>query len=187
MRRPPRVRSGQPPAKRKMSLLHSYHQSAKIVRQWPSGRRLLLAQLCQRIQDSERKLNAAAALRLEGCLKECEGLCCRNLQLDAVFGIPDFVYILASTPALDAEIEGCIRHEDPFFTSNCLFLERGVGPCIFPPDLRPEVCITSFCRGDDAIKAEIRRVKIDFWKLGVFVRFRKAPLFHRLLVKTGCW
>jgi hypothetical protein len=105
--------------------------------------------------------------------------------LDAVFGIPDFVYILASTPALGAKIEECIRHEDPLFTSNCLFLERGVGPCIFPPDLRPEVCITSFCRGDDAIKAEIRRVKIDFWKLGVFLHFRKAPLVHRLLVKTG--
>ena len=55
----------------------------------------------------------------------------------------------------------------------------------FPPDLRPEVCITSFCRGDDAIKAEIRRVKTDFWKLGVFLHFRKVPLVHRLLVKTG--
>jgi hypothetical protein len=168
-----------------MSLLNSYHQSAKIVQQWPSGRRPLLAHLCRRIQDAERNLNAAAALRLEDCLKDCRGLCCRNLQLDAVFGIPDFVYILALTPALDAKIEECLRHEDPFFTSNCLFLERGVGPCIFPPDLRPEVCITSFCRGDDAIKAEIRRVKIDFWKLGVFLHFRKAPLVHRLLVKTG--
>ena len=170
---------------RKVSLRYSYHQSAKIVRQWPSGRRPLLAHLCRRIQDAERKLNAAAALRLEGCLKDCRGLCCRNLQLDAVFGIPDFVYILASTPALDAKIEECIRHEDPLFTSNCLFLERGVGPCLFPPDMRPEVCITSFCRGDDAIKAEIRRVKIDFWKLGVFLHFRKVPLVHRLLVKTG--
>ncbi len=133
-----------------MSLRYSYHQSAKIVRQWPSERRPLLAHLCRQIQDAERRLNAAAALRLEGCLKECQGLCCRNLQLDAVFGIPDFVYILAATPALNAKIEECI-----------------------------------FCRGDDTIKAEIRRVKIDFWKLGVFLHFRKVPLIHRLLVKTG--
>ena len=168
-----------------MSLLHSYHQSAKIVQRWPSERRLLLSHLCLRIQDAERKLNAAAAMRLEGCLKDCRGLCCRNLQLDAVFGIPDFVYILASMPALDAKIEECLRHKDPFFTSNCPFLDRGVGPCIFPPDLRPEVCITSFCRGDGAIKAEIRRVKIDFWKLGVLLHFRKVPLVHRLLAKSG--
>jgi hypothetical protein len=168
-----------------MSLRHTYHRSAEIVRQWPPGRRAWLAHFCQRIQDAERKLNAAAVLRLEGCLTACRGLCCRNLQLDAVFGIPDFVYILASTPALEATIEKCLRHEDPFFTSNCPFLERGVGPCIFPPDLRPEVCITSFCRGDTAIKAEIRRVKMDFWKLGVFLLFRKAPLVHRLLAQTG--
>jgi hypothetical protein len=168
-----------------MSLLHLYHQSAKIVQHWPSGRRPLLAHLCLRIQDAERKLNAAAARRLEGCLKDCRGLCCRNLQLDAVFGIPDFVYILALMPALDAKIEERLRHEDPFFTSNCPFLDRGVGPCIFPADLRPEVCITSFCRGDEAVRAEIRRVKIDFWKLGVLLHFRKVPLVHRLLVKSG--
>ena len=168
-----------------MSLRYLYHQSAKIVRQWPSERRSLLAHLCRRIQDAERRLNAAAAQRLEGCLKDCRGLCCRNLQLDAIFGIPDFVYILASKPSLDAKIEECIRHEDPLFTSNCLFLEHGVGPCIFPTDLRPEVCITSFCRGDDAIKAEIRSVKIGFWKLGFFMHFRKTPLVHRLLLKTG--
>jgi len=168
-----------------MSLLHSYHQSAKIVQRWPSGRRPLLAHLCLRIQDAERRLNAAAALRLEGCLKDCRGLCCRNLQLDAVFGIPDFVYILALMPEWDATIEECLRHEDPFFTSNCPFLDRSVGPCIFPADLRPEVCITSFCRGDEVVRAEIRRVKIDFWKLGVLLHFRKVPLVHRLLVKSG--
>lgn len=167
-----------------MSLRHSLHQAAKIVRHWPSESRPLLARLCRQIQDAERKLNAAAALRLNGCLKDCQGLCCRNLQLDAVFGIPDFVYILALAPALGATIEACLRQEDSFFTSNCLFLERGVGPCLFPPDVRPEVCITSFCGGDEALKPEIRRVKIGFWKLGFFLHFRRVPFVHRLLVKT---
>jgi len=168
-----------------MSLKHSYHQAAKIVRQWPSESRPLLAHLCSRIQDAERKLNTAAALRLKGCLRDCQGLCCRNLQLDAVFGIPDFVYVLTLEPALDVTIEDGIRHEDPLFTSNCLFLERGVGPCLFPPDVRPEVCITSFCRGDEVLKAEIRRVKTGFWKLGVFLCFKRVPFVQRLLVKTG--
>jgi HPt (histidine-containing phosphotransfer) domain-containing protein len=52
-----------------MSLRHSYRQTANIVRQWPSESRPLLAHLCSRIQDAERKLNTAAALRLKGCLK----------------------------------------------------------------------------------------------------------------------
>lgn len=168
-----------------MSLRHSHRQAAKIVRQWPSETRPLLTHLCRRIQEAEGELNAAAALRLKGCMENCQGLCCRNLQLDAVFGIPDFVYILTLAPALDAAIGECILHEDPLFTSNCLFLKRGVGPCLFPPDLRPEVCITSFCGGDEALKPEIRRVKMRFWKLGLFLRFRRVPRVQRLLVKTG--
>ncbi|MGE5257812.1 MAG: hypothetical protein ACM3KE_14135 [Hyphomicrobiales bacterium] len=144
-----------------------------------------MAHLCRRIQDAERQLNAAAALRLKGCLEGCRGLCCRNLQLEAVFGIPDFVYILALEPLLEAGIGECLRGEDSLYSSNCPFLEGGVGPCIFPSDVRPEVCITSFCRGDDAVKAEIRRVKMGFWKLGLLVGFRRIPLLHRLLVKTG--
>jgi hypothetical protein len=156
-----------------------------MLRRWPTESRPLLDHLCRHIQEAERQLNAAAALRLKGCLEDCRGLCCRNLQLDAVFGIPDFVYILASEPLLDAEIDDGIRHEEPFYTSNCLFLRRGVGPCIFPSDLRPEVCITSFCRGDGALRADIRRVKRGFWKLGLLLYFRKFPLFHRLLVNAG--
>jgi hypothetical protein len=112
-------------------------------------------------------------------------MCCRNLQLEAVFGIPDFVYILALEPLLDAGIGKRLRGKDSLYTSNCPFLEGGVGPCIFPPDVRPEVCITSFCRGDEPLKAEIRRIKIGFWKLGVLVGFRRIPLLHRLLVRAG--
>jgi hypothetical protein len=168
-----------------MSLRHSYQQAAKILRRWPSASRPPLVHLCGQIQDSERELNAAAALRLAGCLEDCRGMCCRNLQLEAVFGIPDFVYILALEPLLDAGIGKRLRGKDSLYTSNCPFLEGGVGPCIFPPDVRPEVCITSFCRGDEPLKAEIRRIKIGFWKLGVLVGFRRIPLLHRLLVRAG--
>lgn len=168
-----------------MSLTYCSKKAAGILRRLPAGSRDALAVLCRRINDAERKLNAAAALRLRGCLENCRGLCCRNLQLDAVFGIPDFVYLLSMAPSLEPIIAECLRLEDLFFTSNCPFLTRGVGPCLFPPDARPEVCITSFCRGGETLKAEIRRVKIGFWKLGVFLHFRKLPRIHRLLVNTG--
>jgi len=164
-----------------MSLRYLYSYSAEAVRQWPSDSRPLLDRLCRRIQDAERSLNVAAAGRLHGCLKECQGLCCRNLDLEAVFGVPDFVYMRIAGPTLDAAVAECLRGEIPIFTSNCPFLEKGLGPCIFPPDVRPEVCITSFCRCDSTLTAAIRTVKTGFWKLGVVLRARRVPLIHRLL------
>jgi hypothetical protein len=168
-----------------MSLMYFSRKAAGILRRLPSGRRGALALLCRNINAAEKKLNAAAALRLKGCLEDCRGLCCRNLQLDAVFGLTDFVYLLTVMPTLEVGISECLRIEEPLFTSDCPFLQRGVGPCLFPSDVRPEVCITSFCRDDEALKAEIRRVKICFWKLGVFLHFKKLPLVHSLLVKIG--
>jgi hypothetical protein len=161
-----------------------YSHGAEHLHRWPPGSRLLLVRLCRQIQEAERSLNSAAASRLHGCLEECRGLCCRNLDLEAVFGVPDFVYILTLDPSLYSVIAACLGAESPIFTSNCPFLEHGVGPCIFPADLRPEVCITSFCRSDGALGAEIRRVKTGFWKLGLLLRFSRLPFIHRRLIKA---
>lgn len=168
-----------------MSLGYFYRKAAILLSRLHPGRRQALELLCREIQAAERRLNAAAALRLKGCLEGCRGLCCRNLQLDAVFGLADFVFILAVEPSLEAAIARSLRQGNSFFTSDCPFLKNGLGPCIFPPDLRPEVCITSFCRGDEALKGEIRSVKTCFWKLGVFVQTRHLPLVHRLLAGAG--
>ena len=168
-----------------MSLGYFFRKAAILLPRLHPGRRQALELLCRQIQAAERRLNAAAALRLKGCLEGCRGLCCRNLQLDAIFGVADFVFILAVEPSLEAAIARSLRHENTFFTSDCPFLENGVGPCIFPPDVRPEVCITSFCRGDEGLKAEIRRVKTCFWKLGVLVNTRRLPFVHRLLARAG--
>jgi hypothetical protein len=168
-----------------MSLNYCFKRATRIMRRFPPGSRDVRYALCRQIQDAQRELNAAAAVRLKSCLETCRGLCCRNLQLETVFGVADFVYLLTLEPALHEKVAECLRHEDPLFTSNCPFLERGIGPCLFPPDVRPEVCITSFCRDDAALSAEIRRVKIRFWKLGVLLRFRKVPRIQRMLVKIG--
>lgn len=167
-----------------MSLSYLHGCATEAVRCWPSGSRPLLASLCRQIQNAERSLNSAAAIRLQGCLQACQGLCCRNLDLEAVFGVADFTYILATEPALDSRIAACLQHERPIFTSNCPFLENGAGPCIFPLDLRPEVCITSFCHGDGGLKSEIRRVKACFWKLGFFFHFKRVPFIYRLLARV---
>jgi hypothetical protein len=62
------------------------------------------------------------------------------------------------------------------------FLARGRGPCIFADDLRPEVCITTFCADTTNLRCEIRDVKRGFAALGRFlVRQRLKTLgFNRL-------
>ncbi len=89
------------------------------------------------------------------CIQRCGGICRRNLQLDLVIGHWDFVFMLASNPALKEKIEECLEKEAPFFTSDCIFLENGVGPCVFPPDARPEVCLVTFCDDTSPVKREI--------------------------------
>jgi hypothetical protein len=168
-----------------MSLPYCFRKATHILHRLSPELREALGTLCRQVQEAEKKLNAAAARRLQGCLENCRGLCCRNLDLGAVFGIPDFVYILTLEPTLTREMAECLRREEPLFTSNCPFLKEGVGPCIFPPDERPEVCITSFCRGDEALKPQIRQVKKCFWKLGFFLNISKFPLLARLLVRDG--
>jgi hypothetical protein len=143
-----------------------------------------LERLCREIQAAERRLNAAAAGSLKGCLAECRGLCCRNLHLDAVFGVADFVYILHLAPALAEKTAACLENENPLFSSDCFFLADGVGPCLFPPDLRPELCITSFCRGDDPLGPEIRRVRRGFQKLGFLARFPGRAGIHHFLARA---
>jgi hypothetical protein len=92
------------------------------------------------------------------------------------------VYLLAMDASLAPRIEGCLVREEAFYTADCPFLEGGSGPCIFPEGLRPEVCITSFCRGGATVRQEIRRVRNAFRKLGRFVGFGR--FFRRFLSRA---
>lgn len=163
-----------------MSIRQTTLRAERILRRWPIGNRPLLDSLCREIREAERGLNAAAARSLEGCLEGCRGLCCRNLDLSAVLGLEDFLYILCLEPGLWEEIAASVGQEAPLFSADCPFLECGRGPCRFPADLRPEVCITTFCRGEGAVKAEILRVRRGFQRLGRLRRLRRFP-YTRLL------
>jgi hypothetical protein len=66
---------------------------------------------------------------------------------------------------------------ESFFASDCLFLKNGLGPCLFPEGLRPERCVTSFCRVEPSIEKEIGRVMGEFSRLVRFFWFRP---FRRL-------
>ena len=164
-----------------MSLGHAFHAADRLIRGLEPGLRPDLDACCREIRRAEERLNAAAADALARCAGGCRGICCRNLQLDAVIAREDFVYLLASQPALRGRMAECLGREEPLFTSDCVFLENGTGPCIFPPHLRPQVCITSFCRSEPSLTAECAAVRRAFRRLGRLVGFRRVlPAWRRL-------
>jgi hypothetical protein len=118
---------------------------------------------------------------MDRCIAACQGLCCRNIQLEAIIGVWDLVYILTVAPAYRDRMAACLAKEVPLFAADCIFLANGVGPCIFPDTARAEVCLTTFCSSTDAIASEIRQVKRKFYKLGWFIATRRPLLaFDRL-------
>jgi hypothetical protein len=144
-----------------------------------------LHRICREIQGAEADLLSRAAPAMERCINACEGICCRNVQLEAIIGIWDLVYILTVAPDYRERMAACLEKEVPLFAADCIFLENGVGPCILPPTARAEVCLTTFCSSTDAIAPEIRRVKRKFYRLGWFIATRKPRMawdvLHRLL------
>ncbi len=82
-------------------------------------------------------------------------------------------------PDLDAEIEKRLKHLKCLFTADCVFLENNRGPCIFPADIRPEICITSFCTETPNASRQIGAVKWNFQKLAWFVRMRRTRDFFQ--------
>ena len=118
------------------------------------------------------------------CKNQCKGLCCRNLEIDMVISLWDFVYILAREDSFRYPISKALEKENIFHSSNCIFLENGVGPCIFPPNSLPEVCVTSFCNSEPIIRKEIRLVKYKFVKLWWFFFTRKYRVIQDRLFNS---
>ena len=140
--------------------------------------------ICKEIQGAEEKLLQSAQENMKKCIATCEGLCCRNIELDAIIGLSDFIYLLTVESALRDKILQCLEKENPLFTSDCIFLEDGQGPCILPPNSRPETCIVTFFSDETAIKKEIRHVKLKFIKLGWFILLRKPRVLTRYFLNT---
>jgi hypothetical protein len=135
-----------------------------------------LRQICGEIQAAEADLLAQAGPAMERCVKSCEGLCCRNIQLEAIIGLWDLVYILTVAGEYRDRMAICLEKEIPFYAADCIFLANGVGPCFLPATARAEVCLTTFCSGTETIGREIRRVKRKFYKLGWFLGMCKPRL-----------
>lgn len=154
-----------------MALKIIFKKAQTIIEKCDRSQRRLLEKRCFVIRNAERSLLEASEAMMMKCLEGCEGLCCRNVKLDTIITLWDFIYILVLEPWRKDEMAARLENEDIFFPFDCVFLREGVGPCIFSPDVRPQVCITTFCDDDAVIRKEIYRVKLAFYQLAWFIRF----------------
>ena len=157
-----------------MALNYKLNRAAGILQRLTASEAARLDRICTGIRRAEGRLSKRSAPLVEKCVANCRGLCCRNAAFDDIIGLADFIYILRLAPHLEEPMRACLVDEKPFFTADCPFLAQGRGPCIFADDLRPEVCITTFCADTTDLRSEIRDVRRGFAALGRFL------LRHRL-------
>ena len=165
-----------------MGLQYQFKKAQKTISRLAPGDRQRLEEICGDIQQAEKRLRVAAEDALVRCGTVCQGICCRNIDLDAVLGFPDFVYILTLENHLADRMAACLKNENPLYIADCIFLENGTGPCIFPGTVMPEVCITTFCTTETPAKEEIKQLKWKFFRLGWFLGTLKIRVLTRYLV-----
>jgi len=162
-----------------MALGYFFRKATKTIARLTPSELAGLTRRCREIQVAEEKLLKAGGSAFLRCYSGCEGLCCRNLEIDAVIGFSDFIYILTLAGHLQESMAICLKNENRLFTADCIFLLNGKGPCIFPPTSRPEVCITTFCTDVESVKQEIRFVKLQFMKLNFYLLFLQFKIIFR--------
>ncbi|MDJ0784657.1 MAG: hypothetical protein QNJ22_22025 [Desulfosarcinaceae bacterium] len=164
-----------------MSLRYKFKKAEKIVQHLTQDDKRRLEGICNQIRNAERDLNRAASEKLSGCKQACQGLCCRNVLPDDLITEMDALYVWQSAPSLRNAIQRCLDAES-LYTADCFFLDDGVGPCIFPADVRPEKCLITFCGDSRSITPEIRALRATFTKLYWFIFFQ-----HLKIIITRFW
>lgn len=162
-----------------MGLRHSFKSARRRIDALDAEERETLLAICRDIQHAQEALSKKAAPLSLNCMA-CQGLCCRNIHPAEIITEWDLVYLLAMVPQMEAAMAVCLTTEG-FFPADCIFLENGTGPCLFPDTLRPERCIISFCQVEPSIEKEIRRVMGGFSRLIRFFMLRPyRRAFRRL-------
>ncbi|MBC2711484.1 MAG: hypothetical protein HGJ94_10975 [Desulfosarcina sp.] len=163
-----------------MGLNHSFKTARKKIVALDADEREVVMAICRDIYQAQVRLTENARPILERCMSNCRGLCCRNIHPADIITEWDLLYILVMAPQMEEAMAACLKRER-FFPSDCIFLENGTGPCLFPDNLRPERCIISFCRVEPSVEKEIGRVMGGFSRLIRFFLFRPLRRLSRWL------
>jgi hypothetical protein len=167
-----------------MMIGYDFRQARRFVEQIDDDDREKLTAICRSIQRAEARLLDAAAPLMERCAAQCRGICCRNIHMETIIGRGDLIYTLALRPDLAPDMAACLENEPRLYAADCVFLKDGVGPCIFPDDLKPDVCLTTFCEDTAAVTREIRHVKRQFLRLDLFISLGGVRRLARLFTDS---
>ena len=168
-----------------MSLAYKFRKAERLLKLMEPADRGGLLDICRQIRSAQADLSASAGQQMERCIGRCQGICCRNIELDPIISHWDLVFILTLAPDIRSRIQDCLRREDPLYRTDCIFLENGKGPCMFPENVRPEVCVTTFCQDDGPIRREIQRVKRRFFRLSWYASWRTIRAHLRALARAA--
>ncbi len=156
-----------------MGLKYKFKRANRIIDTFHPAELARAREIGEEIQNAEKRLSGKGEKLFLECKTQCQGLCCRNIRPDEIISLYDLLFILVMNPELNGPIAECVEKETLFFASNCIFLKDGQGPCIFPSDSMPEICITAFCHYEKLIEKEINYLKRKFIKLTWFICLRK--------------
>jgi hypothetical protein len=151
-----------------MGITHPFNRARAFVHAQSGPDRQHLRTLCQGIQHAQSALQVRAQPYLRQC-RHCSGLCCRRIHVESIVYRPDIIYILTMAPQMEAVIQSCLQHPHGLYAADCIFLENGVGPCLFPPTVRPLICIASFCFDTPKLGKSIQRLKRKFLTLQFWI------------------
>jgi len=161
-----------------LSLSYDFRKASNIIDSLSQAELVRLDDICMQIQTAEAHLNDTAKPSLERCMSQCKGLCCRNIHLNEIICVADFVFVLMVEDKLRPEMTKCLENAQ-LFSADCIFLQNSVGPCLFPDISKPQICICTFCGDDEIMKKEIREVRAAFNALSRFLLFRKPRAILR--------
>jgi hypothetical protein len=159
-----------------MQVLRKIDKAASAIAKLSAQQRSGLQERCAQIQQAQSLLNRVGEPYFRQCLQQCRGLCCRNIHVDDIITLLDFVFILGSDGGLLDGMRQCAERQD-LFSADCVFLQNGVGPCMFHDHAKPERCVISFCSETGAINREIRTVRKKFSALARFLALRQPLLW----------
>lgn len=159
-----------------MELQKKIEKAQAIVDSFSGQDRIRLLEICYEIMSAQDALNGEARDYFKHCMQQCRGICCRNICINDVVTLLDLIYILAVNKNVLAQVLACAQAET-LFSADCLFLEGGLGPCLFAANSKPERCIITFCGEIRPIKREIKAVRSKFSKLSRYTKIKRPFLW----------
>ena len=135
-----------------------------------------LKKTCIELQDAQNKLIKKGTPYFQYCQQHCSGMCCRNIHVDDIITLLDFVFILTLNPKIFEKALASARKES-MFTSDCLFLANGSGPCMFAANQKPERCIITFCQDTGPLKNEIKKIRKQFNRILRLIVLKRPTKF----------